>query len=177
MLNVSNLGMIQVNLQSSQTALPEPSRHQPGTSTPEQGQKAEDSPTLAKLRRFAATYSAKSGCSVQPDADVTEGVLSGLATNVEATGRPLCPCRFYPDKQAEAEHRTWACACDDMQIYKFCHCLLFTNEDGLPITEYLPEDHPGRRTYGLVRDPDPSRGRALRHKAEARERERESRKS
>lgn len=144
---------------------------------PEEQAQTEDSPTVAKLRRFAATYSAKSGCSVQPDAEVTDGVLKGLAANIETTGRPLCPCRFYPDKKAEAEHRTWACACDDMQIYKFCHCLLFTNEEGLPITEYLPEDHPGRRTYGLVRDPDPSRGRALRHKAAARERERMSRKS
>jgi len=25
-----------------------------------------------------------------------------------------------------------------MQIYKYCHCLLFVNAEGLPITEYLP---------------------------------------
>ena len=38
-------------------------------------------------------------------------------------------------------------------------------EDGLPITEYLPEDHEGRQAYGLVTDPTPEKGRALRHKA------------
>ena len=27
----------------------------------------------------------------------------------------------YPDKNEEIKHRTWICACDDMQIYKYCH--------------------------------------------------------
>jgi ferredoxin-thioredoxin reductase catalytic chain len=48
-----------------------------------------------------------------------------------------------------------------MQKFKYCHCLLFVNEEGLPITEYLPEDHEGREIYGLVTDPTPDKGRAL----------------
>ena len=52
-----------------------------------------------------------------------------------------------------------------MQIYKYCHCLLFVREDGLPITEYLPEGHEGRDIYGIVTDPTPDKGRALKHKA------------
>jgi ferredoxin-thioredoxin reductase catalytic chain len=64
-----------------------------------------------------------------------------------------------------------------MQIYKYCHCLLFVNADGQPITEHLPEDHEGRAIHGLVRDPTPDRGRALRDKAEERERERRERPS
>ena len=47
-----------------------------------------------------------------------------------------------------------------MQKYKYCHCLLFVNEDGLPITEHLPEDHEGREIYGPVKDPIPEKGRA-----------------
>jgi len=39
--------------------------------------------------------------------------------------------------------------------------MLFCNSEGLPITQYLPEDHEGREIYGLVEDPDPSKGRAL----------------
>ncbi len=32
-----------------------------------------------------------------------------------------------------------------MQVYKYCHCLLFVTPAGLlPITEYLPHNHPGR---------------------------------
>ena len=48
-----------------------------------------------------------------------------------------------------------------MQKFKYCHCLLFVNEDGLPITEYLPEDHEGREIYGLIEDDTPDQGRAL----------------
>jgi ferredoxin-thioredoxin reductase catalytic chain len=52
-----------------------------------------------------------------------------------------------------------------MQIYKYCHCLLFVREDGMPITEYLPDGHEGREVYGVVTDPTPDKGRALKHKA------------
>jgi ferredoxin-thioredoxin reductase catalytic chain len=64
-----------------------------------------------------------------------------------------------------------------MQIYKYCHCLLFVDAQGLPITEYLPEDHDGRKTYGLVKDPTPDKGRALRNMAAEREKERNERPS
>ena len=99
-------------------------------------------------------------------------MILGLAANVDEVKAPLCPCRFYPDKAEEAKHRTWKCACDDMQIYKYCHCLLFVDEEGLPITEYLPEDHEGRQMYGLVKDPLPDKGRPMRDKWEEREKER-----
>ena len=60
---------------------------------------------------------------------------------------------------------------------KYCHCLLFVNREGLPITEHLPEDHEGRKAYGLVKDPTPEKGRALREKAEEREKQRKERPS
>jgi ferredoxin-thioredoxin reductase catalytic chain len=133
--------------------------------------------TLAKMRTFVEKYCAKSGTMVHPDPAVTEAVVLGLAHHQETLGKPLCPCRFYKDKKEEVTHRTWICACDDMQVYKYCHCLLFVNAEGLPITEYLPEDHEGRQIYGLVTDPTPELGRSLRHKAEAREIERKERPS
>jgi ferredoxin-thioredoxin reductase catalytic chain len=122
-------------------------------------------------------YCEKSGTSTHPDKDVTEAVVRGLAHHMDTLGKPLCPCRFYPDKKEEAKHRTWICACDDMQIYKYCHCLLFVDAQGLPITEYLPEDHDGRKAYGLVKDPMPDKGRALHNMAEEREKERKERPS
>lgn len=131
--------------------------------------------SLDRIRKFVKAYCEKSGTTTHPIAEVTEGVVLGLAAHLDEFGRPLCPCRFYPDKREEIKHRTWICACDDMQIYKYCHCLLFVAPDGMPITEYLPEDHPGRQTYGLVKDPTPDKGRPLRDKAEERERERRER--
>ena len=100
---------------------------------------------MKRMRVFVEKFCEKSGTTVHPGEGVTESVILGLAQNVDEIGRPLCPCRFYPDKTEEIKHRTWICACDDMQIYKYCHCLLFVNEDGLPITEYLPEGHEGPR--------------------------------
>ena len=101
----------------------------------------------------------------------------GLAKHMDDFKRPLCPCRFYPNKEEEVKHSTWLCPCDDMQIYKYCHCLLFVDEKGDPITEYLPEDHEGRDIYGEVKDPTPDLGRAKRDKAEKREIERKERPS
>lgn len=133
--------------------------------------------SMQKMEKFVANYCEKSGTTTHPDKEVTEAVVKGLASHSDLLGRPLCPCRFYPDKAAEVKHRTWICACDDMQIYKYCHCLLFVNAEGLPITEYLPEDHEGRQMYGLVKDPTPDKGRPLRAQAEQREIERRERPS
>ncbi len=133
--------------------------------------------SLDRINKFVKTYCEKSGTTTHPEAEVLEAVVLGLAANLDELGKPLCPCRFYKDKKEEATHRTWICACDDMQIYKYCHCLLFVNAEGLPITEYLPQDHVGRQSYGEVKDPTPDKGRQLRDKAEAREQERRDRKS
>ncbi len=131
--------------------------------------------SMARMHKFVEIYCRKTGTTTSPIEGVTEAVILGLAENIDAVGKPLCPCRFYPSKEEEVKYRTWICACDDMQIYKYCHCLLFVNEDGYPITEYLPEDHVGLQTYGLVKDPAPDKGRPLRHKAEQREQERRER--
>ncbi len=133
--------------------------------------------SLKKMRNFVDKYCEKSGTFTHPVEGIAEEVIQGLARYTDELGRPLCPCRFYPDKDEEIKHRTWICACDDMQIYKYCHCLLFVDKEGLPITEYLPEDHEGRKIYGLVKDPTPDKGRVLRNKAEEREIERKERPS
>ncbi len=115
--------------------------------------------SLSRMRTFVEKYLNKTGTSRHQNADVTEAVISGLASNLDELGRPLCPCKFFPDKKAEVDRsREWICACDDMKRYKYCHCLLFVTPEGLPITEYLGEDHEGRVAYGLVRDPTPDRG-------------------
>jgi ferredoxin-thioredoxin reductase catalytic chain len=112
--------------------------------------------SLARVRKLVESYCKKSGTVTHPENAVTESVVLGLARNLDDLGRP---------------------ACDDMQIYKYCHCLLFVNEQGQPITEYLPEGHEGRAIHGLVPDPTPAQGRPLRDKAEEREKERRERPS
>jgi ferredoxin-thioredoxin reductase catalytic chain len=121
--------------------------------------------SLEKITKFVKGFAEKSGTAMHPNPAVTEAVVNGLAMHVDELGKPLCPCNFYKDKEAEAKLRRWICACDEMQVYKYCHCLLFVREDGMPITEYLPEGHEGREIYGVITDPTPGKGRALKHKA------------
>ncbi len=117
--------------------------------------------TVQRIRNYVEKYWEKTGTAGHPDPEVTAAVVLGLAANMEEVGRPLCPCNYYADKQAELrDHgRRWICACDEMKKWKYCHCLLFVTAQGQPITEYLPENHEGREIYGLVLDPTPARGR------------------
>ena len=133
--------------------------------------------SLKKLVRFIENYCEKSGMNTHSDKSITDSIVNGLAANLDELGKPLCPCRFYPDKQEEVKYRTWICACDDMQVYKYCHCMLFVTPEGFPVTEYLPEDHEGLATYGVVKDPTPDLGRKRRKHAEEREKERRERRS
>ncbi len=121
--------------------------------------------TSVRIQSYVDKYRQKTGTTAHPDPEVTESVVRGLTQNVHEVGRPLCPCNFYPDKQAEViESRRWICACDEMKQFKYCHCLLFVTPEGLPITEHLPEEHEGRAVYGIVKDPTPEKGREARHK-------------
>jgi ferredoxin-thioredoxin reductase catalytic chain len=114
-----------------------------------------------KMELYVTKYLEKTGTSRHPEKEVTDAVITGLALNLDEVGRPLCPCNFYPEgKRAQVEKsREWNCACDEMKKYKYCHCLLFVTSEGSPITEYLPEDHEGRKMYGEVKDPTPGMGR------------------
>ena len=46
-----------------------------------------------------------------------------------ALGAPLCPCRHYEDKEAEAAQGFWNCPCVPMRERRECHCMLFLTED------------------------------------------------
>ncbi len=123
---------------------------------------------IARMWRYAEKFADKSGTFLHPQREITEFLTIGLAKHIDDLGRPLCPCNFYEDKAAEAKSSFWICPCEEMQKYKYCHCLLFVNAEGLPITEHLPEDHEGRDIYGLIEDPIPDKGRALGRLEEAR---------
>ncbi|MCG8688982.1 MAG: hypothetical protein MI892_29195 [Desulfobacterales bacterium] len=129
--------------------------------------------SLDKVERLVGHFTQKSGTWEHPDPEITDAVKLGLAKHMDEVKKPLCPCRFYTDKEAEVQDRTWVCPCSDMQIYKYCHCLLFVDEEGNPITEHLPEDHEGRLVYGCNVDPTPEKGRALKQRAAEREQQRQ----
>ena len=113
-----------------------------------------------RIELYVEKYRQKTGTCAHPNPEIPQVVMEGLAKNMDEIGRPLCPCRFYPDKKAEVENsREWICACDEMKLYKYCHCLLFVTPEGFPITEHLPAEHDGRKACGEIKDPTPDKGR------------------
>ncbi|KNA20443.1 hypothetical protein SOVF_052380 [Spinacia oleracea] len=77
------------------------------------------------MRKFSEQYARKSGTYFCVDKGVTSVVIKGLAEHKDSLGAPLCPCRYYDDKAAEATQGFWNCPCVPMRERKECHCMLF----------------------------------------------------
>lgn len=81
------------------------------------------------IRQFAETYAKKTNTYFCYDKTVTAYVLEGLTQNKIDFGSPLCPCRYYDNKQEEVNSSYWNCPCVPMRERKECHCMLFLTED------------------------------------------------
>ncbi|KAJ3677463.1 hypothetical protein LUZ60_003187 [Juncus effusus] len=81
------------------------------------------------MRKFSEQYARKSGTYFCVDKGVTAVVIKGLADHKDSLGAPLCPCRHYDDKKAEAGQGFWNCPCVPMRERKECHCMLFLTPD------------------------------------------------
>lgn len=84
---------------------------------------------LELMRHFSEQYAQRSGTYFCVDKSVTAVVIQGLAEHKASLGAPLCPCRHYDDKAAEAANGFWNCPCVPMRERKECHCMLFLTED------------------------------------------------
>ena len=84
---------------------------------------------LKLMRNFSQKYAKQTGTYFCADLSVTSVVIEGLAKHKEELGAPLCPCRHYEDKEAEAKQGYWNCPCVPMRERKECHCMLFLTED------------------------------------------------
>ena len=85
--------------------------------------------SLEAMRKFAETYAQRSGTYFCIDPSVTAVVIEGLAKHKDDLGSPLCPCRHYENKAAEAASTFWNCPCVPMRERKECHCMLFLTPD------------------------------------------------
>jgi ferredoxin-thioredoxin reductase catalytic subunit len=81
------------------------------------------------MTAFTNKYLALSSTKLCADKSVPAVVIKGLAEHKVTLGAPLCPCRFYDDKEAEAKDGFWNCPCVPMRERSECHCMLFLNED------------------------------------------------
>jgi len=85
--------------------------------------------SLEAMRHFSEKYAKNTGTYFCSDLGVTAVVIEGLAKHKDELGSPLCPCRHYEDKVAEAEAAYWNCPCVPMRERKECHCMLFLTAD------------------------------------------------
>nr|KJB33731.1 hypothetical protein B456_006G028000 [Gossypium raimondii] len=67
------------------------------------------------MRKFSEQYARRSGTYFCVDKGVTSVVIKGLAEHKDTLGAPLCPCRHYDDKAAEAGQGFWNCPCVPMR--------------------------------------------------------------
>ncbi len=81
------------------------------------------------MKNFAETYARRTGTYFCVDPTVPIAVIEGLAKHKDELGSPLCPCRYYDDKEAEVHSTYWNCPCVPMRERKECHCMLFLTPD------------------------------------------------
>ena len=100
----------------------QPPSDQPAVGQPTEADRAQASPqSTAKMWKFVEKFADKSGSYLHPQRDLTEFLVIGLARHIDEIGKPLCPCMFFEDKQAELERKEWICPCEEMQKFKYCH--------------------------------------------------------
>jgi ferredoxin-thioredoxin reductase catalytic subunit len=81
------------------------------------------------MTAFTNKYLDNTGTKLCADKSVAAVVIKGLAEHKVTLGAPLCPCRFYDDKEAEAKDGFWNCPCVPMRERHECHCMLFLTDD------------------------------------------------
>ena len=84
-----------------------------------------DSKVLESMKQFAENYAKTTDTFFCNDLEVTESVILGLSKNKMDYGAPLCPCRYYDNKEEEISLAYWNCPCVPMRERKECHCMLF----------------------------------------------------
>ena len=103
------------------------------TATPRTGddteEQQEQDDVLEKMRVFSEKYAKQTETYFCSDPQVTAVVIKGLADHKEELGAPLCPCRHYEDKEAEAAQGFWNCPCVPMRERREGPCMLFLTED------------------------------------------------
>jgi len=86
---------------------------------------------IDSMKQFAESYAKSTDTYFCIDPEVTESVIKGLVKNKELFGAPLCPCRYYDNKEDEISLAYWNCPCVPMRERKECHCMLFLTSENV----------------------------------------------
>ena len=78
---------------------------------------------LKAMVMFSNSYCKNTDTRYCSDPSIPAVVIKGLAEHKVMLGAPLCPCRHYEDKEAEAKDGYWNCPCVPMRERHECHCM------------------------------------------------------
>ena len=100
-----------------------------GTSVDDAAHEEKVGKALKAMNAFSNSYVKNTDTRFCADPSIPAVVIKGLAEHKVTLGAPLCPCRHYEDKEAEAKDGYWNCPCVPMRERHECHCMLFLTED------------------------------------------------
>lgn len=87
--------------------------------------------TKEDVHTWASKYATKAGYMLNPDEEMRDLVLEGIAKNKEAHGKNYCPCRIVTGD--EVEDKKIICPCiyhkDEIEADGSCHCDLFFKKE------------------------------------------------
>jgi len=84
-----------------------------------------------EIRAWAQNYAEKNGWVLNPDKEVLDRVIRGLARNEQKFGYRYCPCRLR--SRDEEKDKAIICPCiyhrDEIAKDGHCHCMLYYRMD------------------------------------------------
>jgi ferredoxin-thioredoxin reductase catalytic chain len=114
------------------------------------------------------------GYHLNPDADFTRDLVTGLIVNERRYGYPVCPCRLASG--VKAEDLDIICPCDyrdpDLADYGMCYCALYVSQDvldGRRPVKSIPDRRPpaserlSNRALAASRGAGPAQAQALKY--------------
>ena len=95
--------------------------------------------TVPEIEAEILAAAREDGYRLNPDREITEGIIEGIAANEETLGYWRCPCRMSAgDRAADLDI---ICPCqyrdDDLRDHGRCYCALYVTQD------YLDRGSPG----------------------------------
>jgi len=112
--------------------------------------------TAGEIEAEILELAQKEGYTLNPDREIREGIIEGIAVNEERLGYWNCPCRRASgDRNADLDI---VCPCQyrdaDLKEHGRCYCALYVNQDyldrGSP-TEPIPERRPIAKVQKVVK--------------------------
>lgn len=86
---------------------------------------------VPEAREFVEKYASKAGYKLNPNKEILDTVIEGLARNKKIHGKRYCPCRRVTGNPEE--DRPKICPCkwhkDEIEQDGVCHCQLYFAKD------------------------------------------------